>query len=176
MVKHEPVLPDLLRHNLKLVFCGTAPSLRSAAKQAYYAHPGNKFWQVLYDTRLTPIKLQPKQFRLVIDIGLGLTDLVKYAKGSDADLLATDYDTSSFHDKIMEYQPLVVAFTSKTGGKAYLRRSVDYGHQPETIGQTMVYVLPSTSGRASRYWNIKPWDELSKFLRDKENRLENQNY
>ena len=100
-----------------------------------------------------------------MDFGLGLTDLVKYAKGSDADLLSTDYDTRSFHDKIMEYQPLVVAFTSKTGGKAYLQRSVDYGHQPETIGKTKVYVLPSTSGRASRYWNIKPWDELSKFLR-----------
>ncbi|MDE2738423.1 MAG: mismatch-specific DNA-glycosylase [Rhodobacteraceae bacterium] len=175
MTLPQPVLPDLLQPNLKLVFCGTAPSLRSADKQAYYAHPGNKFWQVIYDIRLTPIKLQPQQFRQVINFGLGLTDLVKYAKGSDADLLSTDYDTKSFHDKIMKYQPLVVAFTSKTGGKAYLRRSVDYGHQPETIGQTMVYVLPSTSGRASRYWNIKPWDELSKFLRDKESRLENPN-
>ncbi|HET6586644.1 MAG TPA: mismatch-specific DNA-glycosylase, partial [Oleiagrimonas sp.] len=45
----RPVLPDLLRAGLGLVFCGTAPSRRSAAEGAYYAHPGNYFWRARFE-------------------------------------------------------------------------------------------------------------------------------
>jgi len=170
MDRHDPVLPDLLQPNLKLIFCGTAPSLRSADKQAYYAHPGNKFWQVLYETRLAPIRLQPSDYHRVIEFGLGFTDLVKYAKGSDADLASSDYDIKSFSDKIEKYQPSIVAFTSKKSGETYLGRPVSYGLQTDKIGQTMIYVLPSTSGRAIRYWNIGPWKNLSRLVLELNNR------
>ncbi|MFC7609612.1 uracil-DNA glycosylase family protein [Teichococcus aestuarii] len=44
----DPVLPDLLAPGLRLVFCGSAPGLVSAARGAYYAHPGNRFWGILH--------------------------------------------------------------------------------------------------------------------------------
>jgi TDG/mug DNA glycosylase family protein len=57
------VLPDLLQPGLRVVFCGTAVGRQSAAVGAYYAHPNNRFWRILYQTGLTPLLLEPHQFR-----------------------------------------------------------------------------------------------------------------
>ena len=77
------VLSDLLQHSLRLVLCGTAAGTTSAAERAYYAHPQNKFWKILHETRLTPEQLQPRQYRSLLQHGIGLTDLVKVAAGMD---------------------------------------------------------------------------------------------
>ena len=53
------ILHDVLEDNLHIVFCGTAASTISAQRGAYYAHPQNKFWRILHETRLTPELLQP---------------------------------------------------------------------------------------------------------------------
>jgi TDG/mug DNA glycosylase family protein len=44
------VLPDLLQLGLKVVFCGTAVGDQSARRGAYYAGPGNQFWNILAET------------------------------------------------------------------------------------------------------------------------------
>ena len=41
----EQKLEDLLRPGLRLVICGTAAGTQSAAINAYYAGPANRFWQ-----------------------------------------------------------------------------------------------------------------------------------
>lgn len=48
------MLPDLLRPDLDVVFCGTAVSSASADLGHYYAGRGNKFWQLLFDAGFTP--------------------------------------------------------------------------------------------------------------------------
>ncbi|OYV45492.1 MAG: hypothetical protein B7X10_05700 [Burkholderiales bacterium 21-58-4] len=48
------VLPDVLRPDLELVFCGTAAGRASAAAGAYYAHPGNFFWRTVHAVGLIP--------------------------------------------------------------------------------------------------------------------------
>lgn len=50
------VLPDHLRPGLRVVFCGTAPGLISAARGHYYAGPGNAFWPLLHDAGFTPAR------------------------------------------------------------------------------------------------------------------------
>ena len=47
-----------------------AASAVSAKAGAYYANPQNKFWRVLHETGLTPARLQPHQFRDLLDITL----------------------------------------------------------------------------------------------------------
>src|SRR3954464_11234255 len=81
-----PVLPDVLVPGLKLVFCGTAPSPTSAARGAYYAGPGNRFWDILAETGLTPRRLAPEEYGLLPQFGIGLTDIVKSQSGVDADI------------------------------------------------------------------------------------------
>ena len=80
------LLPDVLRPGLRIVFCGTAAGTVSAARGAYYAHPQNKFWRVLYAIRLTPRLVRPEEYSALPEWGLGLTDIAKHVSGMDREL------------------------------------------------------------------------------------------
>ena len=67
-------MPDVLRPGLRLVICGSAAGAVSAARGAYYAGPGNKFWRILAEVGLTPRRLEPSEFRMLaeyyVDFGM----------------------------------------------------------------------------------------------------------
>src|ERR1700748_1051690 len=104
-----PILPDLLRPGLDLVFCGTAPSPTSAARRAYYAGPGNRFWQILAESGLTPRRLAPAEYGLLPGCGIGLTDIVKTASGVDADIPRAAYDAAALAQRIRAARPRLFA-------------------------------------------------------------------
>jgi double-stranded uracil-DNA glycosylase len=159
------ILPDILAPGLDLVICGTAPSRRSAAERAYYAHPGNLFWRTLHATGLTPERLRPEQYREVLRHGIGLTDLCKHEFGSDAELSRSAFDPENLRRKIEHFRPAAIAFDSKTAGRSFLGRGIArYGRQPERIGETVIFVVPSPSGRARSYWDEAPWREVASFV------------
>jgi double-stranded uracil-DNA glycosylase len=160
-------LPDLLRANLKLVFCGTAASVISAREGAYYANPTNRFWHTLHLVGLTPRQLSPKEFPQLLDYGIGLTDLAKHASGNDSVLSKSDFDAETFRQKMATYQPKIIAFTSKKGASIALNTTttkLKYGLQPEKIEQSQVWVLPSPSGAARSYWDESVWQALADFV------------
>lgn len=159
------ILPDVLKPGLALVFCGTAAGKRSAAEGAYYAHPGNLFWRALHQSGLTPRLLAPAEFPQLPNYGIGLTDLAKHHIGNDNQLPRDAFDAAALIVKIEHYAPRVLAFTSKNGARAALGRSVDYGLQPGTIGDTRIFVLPSPSGQARGHWTIAPWLALAELTR-----------
>ena len=156
-----PILPDVLDHNLRIIFCGSAAGRVSALEGAYYAGPGNRFWPTLHKVGLTPYCLQPKAFRDVLRFGLGLTDLSKEAFGADRALPAGSDDPEAVRAKVARYVPGWLAFTGKRAAQAMLCRTVDYGIQAETIGATRLFVLPSPSGAARRYWDESWWHDLA---------------
>ena len=159
------ILPDVLAPGLALVFCGTAAGARSAREGAYYAHPGNLFWRALHEAGLTPRRFAPAEFALLPALGIGLTDLAKCHSGNDADLPRDAFDVAALLTKIEYYQPRLLAFTSKTAARAALGRPIiDYGLQPERIGATASYVLPSPSGQARGHWDPAPWRALRRHL------------
>jgi TDG/mug DNA glycosylase family protein len=41
---------------------------------------------------------------------------------------------------------------------------VSYGCQPENIGKTAIFVLPSTSGSARGYWDESHWIDVAEFV------------
>jgi len=155
------VLPDVLQPGLALVFCGTAAGKRSAAEGAYYAHPGNLFWRALHQAGLTPRLLAPAEFTLLPSYGIGLTDLAKHHVGNDNQLPRDAFDAAALMAKIEHHAPRMLAFTSKNGARAALGHAVDYGLQPDAIGDTQIFVLPSPSGQARGHWNIAPWLALA---------------
>jgi len=67
--------------------------------------------------------------------------------------------------KIRRYRPRVLAFTSKRAAEEFIGYPVGYGLLPEKVGETRLFVLPSPSGAARRYWHKKPWRDLAR-LRD----------
>ena len=161
---HRPsqhILPDVLAPNLCVVFCGTAAGTRSAREGAYYAHPGNYFWRALFETGLTPRRLSPREFPNVLEFGIGLTDLAKLHFGSDHELPHDAFDAAALKRKIARYQPRIVAFTSKNAAFGYSGRVLAYGEQELKIASSRVFVLPSPSGQARKFWTIEPWRELA---------------
>lgn len=158
------VLPDVFEDGLIIVFCGTAVSAKSADVGAYYGNPTNAFWRTLYEIGLTPYQLQPSEFRKVAQYSIGLTDVAKSASGNDSDLSKADFDRVALTQKIEQYQPAILAFTSKRAyreGVGLTNQAVEHGWQSETIHQTQIYVLPSPSGAARGYWDISIWQELA---------------
>lgn len=156
------IVPDVLRPNLALVLCGTAPSRASKEAQAYYAHPGNIFWKTLYDVGLTPRQLTPREYPAILDYGVGLTDLNKTEWGADAELNHAAFDIAAFSAKMATYQPKVIAFDSKFAAMKYFdSRNISYGLQAATLFGAKLFVVPSTSGRARMYFDVTPWRALA---------------
>lgn len=164
----EAILPDVLETGLKVVFCGTAAGPRSAWRTAYYAGPGNLFWDTLHRVGLTPYRLQPEQYREVTRWGIGLTNIAPYVMGLDKDLKKADYNPDALRQKMLVYQPRGLAFNGKKACAELLGRgtnTVPYGLQPETLGETRLWVLPSTSGAARGFWDESWWHALAEWVR-----------
>jgi TDG/mug DNA glycosylase family protein len=159
------VLPDVLAANLEIVFCGTAVSKASAHRAAYYAGPGNAFWPTLYKVGLTLRQFLPEEFRDLLGLQMGLTDLVKNAAGNDCDLSKAGFDCTRLRRVISEYRPKILAFTSKRAAEEFVGYRVEYGALSNREDDCILFVLPSPSGAARRYWSRNPWEELSRLRR-----------
>jgi TDG/mug DNA glycosylase family protein len=158
------ILPDVLANDLDIVFCGSAAGRVSAARGAYYAGPGNRFWPSLARVGLTPHTLAPGEFRSLPAYGLGLTDLCQSASGPDSALPAEADDPEALIGKIRQYRPRWLAFVGKRPAKRVLGRPrVGTGAQPERLfPATAIFVLPSPSGAARGHWDLAPWQELAR--------------
>ena len=166
-----PILPDILEPGLRVVFCGSAAGAVSARVGAYYAGPGNKFWPTLHAVGLTPRLLAPAEFATLPRYRLGLTDMAKHVSGADAALPRGSDDPAGLARRIRAARPAILAFTAKRPARVFLKSqfgldTVPYGAQPVTLDGIALFVLPSPSGLACRFWDIGPWHSLAADARD----------
>jgi TDG/mug DNA glycosylase family protein len=150
------VLPDVLPPGLRIVFCGTAAGTVSATRGAYYAHPQNRFWTALHAVSLTPRLLKPEEFDQLPQWGIGLTDIAKHVSGMDRELPPGALGRQACAElkaKIEAAEPGWLAFTSLAAGRRYVGPAAGFGEQPDRIGRTRLWLLPSPSPTAG--WN---WD------------------
>lgn len=141
-------LPDYLDKGLDIVFVGLNPSLKSAQVGHYYAGPGNQFWPFLYEAGFTDRKLTPQEDALLLDYGIGLTDVVKRATRGVNDLPKGEFvpGLDGLRQKLAKYGPRMVAFNGKTGYQSAIGHRIDYGLQSDALEDVPVFVCPSTSG------------------------------
>jgi mismatch-specific thymine-DNA glycosylase len=164
------VLPDVLEPGLAAVFCGNAAGTVSARVGAPYAGPGNRFWITLHEVGLTPVLLSPPEFERLPELGLGVTDVCKTRFGSDAEVGLAAHDPERVRAAIARAAPRHLAFVGKRAAEAVLGAPVAYGPQAEEVGGARTWVLPSTSGRARRFWDIEPWRELARAIAEERDR------
>jgi double-stranded uracil-DNA glycosylase len=162
-------LPDILAPGLRVVFVGTAAGRLSAARGEYYAHPGNRFWCTLHEIGLTPRLFEPREFRELLALGIGLTDMSKLGAGMDHQIAKHEFDRVQFETNVRRYCPRAIGFTSKKAASIWLGRKatsgLQYGRQQPTIADfPEVFVLPSPSGAARSHWDIEHWRELVAWL------------
>jgi TDG/mug DNA glycosylase family protein len=155
----------VLEPGLRVVFCGTAAGRVAALRGAPYSGPGNKFWRILFETGLTPELVPYERFRDLPRWGIGLTDVNKTESGSDSDLTAASFDPGGLVARLEGVRPAFVAFNGKRSAQVVLgRTAVSYGPQPETVADARVWVVPSTSGAASGFWDPAPWHALAELV------------
>jgi double-stranded uracil-DNA glycosylase len=161
------ILPDVLQEGLRLVICGSAAGTVSARERAYYGHRQNRFWPTLAATGLTPRLFVPAAYASLPEYGIGLTDITKTEFGADAVL--TSHDAERLRAALKRYRPTILAFNGKRAASLGLGRpsgSLAYGRLAEKLCDTPVFVLPSTSPLAVRWWDIAPWHELAATVRE----------
>ena len=168
MTEHK--LPNLLAPNLRVIFGGTAAGKRSAELGHYYAGRGNRFWRTLHEVGLTPRLFEPREFRDLLALGIGLTDMSKLGAGMDHQIARHEFDPEQFVTNVRRHRPRAIAFTSKKAASIWLgngaTRAIPYGRQPERPADfPEVFVLPSPSGAARSYWDIAPWQALADWIR-----------
>jgi TDG/mug DNA glycosylase family protein len=160
------MLPDLLAQGLEVIFCGTAASRKSAMSGHYYAGPGNRFWPLLYETRLTARLFNPSEDHSLPALGLGLTDLAKDVSGMDRDIPSTAYAPARLVALIAETRPKRLAFTSLTAAKIALGARHPAGRAiSDAFPNLPIWVLPSPSGAARATFSAAPWHDLAAAIR-----------
>jgi double-stranded uracil-DNA glycosylase len=144
------VASDLLKPDLKLIFCGYNPSLTSGRSGYHYAHPGNRFWRVLVSAGITDRLYRPEEDARLLDVGIGFTNLCSRPTRRADELTREEIRAGAreLRAKIERLHPHVVAYTG-IGVYRWFRATskVGWGVQeaPVVSGVTDV-VVPSPSG------------------------------
>ena len=169
------ILHDVLQPNLSLVICGTAAGKRPAEVGSYYAGANNLFWKILRETKLTKDEnpIASDNCEDLLSYGIGLTDIAKKVSGVDAGISEKDYDIEDFISKMNLFKPKIVCFNGKRAAAIFLSwhfnrkvktSHIKYGLYPIQDSIFEIFIAPSTSGSARRYWQPAYWHELAELF------------
>ena len=169
-----PALPHYLRPGLRVVFIGYNPAIYSAEAGHYYARPGNMFWRQLSQSGIAGREVGPQDDSLLpAEAGIGFTDLCCRPTVRAEHLAREEIieGAKRLHAELLEFQPAIACFSGRGiyhhfGRHALGLRASDlaaraYGEQPERIGVTIPWVIPSSSGLASK-WHRERLDWLQR--------------
>jgi TDG/mug DNA glycosylase family protein len=140
-------VPDVLAPGLTAVFCGINPGRVSAAAGAHFANPRNDFWRLLHDAGLTPRLLAPEEQFELLEHGYGATNAAYRTTPGSGDLRRGDFAGSGkrLEDMARELRPKAIAFVGKEAYRGAFGERPVLGPQARTLGETRLFVLPSTS-------------------------------
>jgi TDG/mug DNA glycosylase family protein len=147
-------MPDLIAPGLRILFCGINPSLYSVVVGYHFARPGNRFWPTLHAAGFTPRRLAPSEQEELPRLGYGITNVVDRATATAAELADSEL-TEGGHQlvaKVRRYRPRFLAMLGISAYRlAFGRPEAELGLQPETMGDTRLWVLPNPSGLNAHY-------------------------
>jgi TDG/mug DNA glycosylase family protein len=158
---------------LCVLFCGINPGLYSGAVGHHFARPGNRFWPVLHRAGFTDRELTPFEEEQLLEVGLGITNLVNRTTAKAAELDASELrrGAATLRRKAARYAPLVVAVLGVSAfrvafGRPHagvnlvsshqvagirVRKLGSVGPQTETLGRSALWILPNPSGLNAHY-------------------------
>lgn len=152
----ELTTPDLLAPGLRILFVGINPGKASAAKGHNFAGPGNHFWRLLHEAALTPRLLAPAEESELLQLGMGITNVVSRASRSESDLTWDELlaGGQELRRRVAQYRPRVVALLGKSVYRAYAGTGryaqVQWGLQEtENVPGVKEFVAPNPSARST---------------------------
>jgi TDG/mug DNA glycosylase family protein len=155
-------LPDYLQLGLNIVFIGINPGLYSVRRGHYFARTTSRFWPAFSKSKLSQHlrrelkleKLLPEHDSQLPRFGIGLTDVVKRPSANASELTPKDFIiwVPILLQKLHRYAPRVACFHGLTAYRPFHNLALNspgtppvLGPQPESIGNTRLFVVPNPS-------------------------------
>jgi double-stranded uracil-DNA glycosylase len=152
-------LPDYIEPGLRILFVGINPGLRSAKVGHHFAGPSNRFWKLLYASRLVSEPLTYREDWRLPQWGLGLTNIISRCSAGIDVLRPREYRAGvvRLRKKVARHRPMLVALLGVTifrtiflpGIRTPARLSL--GLQTARLAGVPVFLLPNPSGRNAHY-------------------------
>jgi TDG/mug DNA glycosylase family protein len=151
-----PPLRDRIKPGVRVLFVGINPGIRSALTGHHFAGFSNRFWKLLYESRLVPEPITYEDDDRLPDFGFGITNICARATPGIDTLLPHEYVEGrlKLRRKIVRHRPPIVAMVGVTVFRAMFperKGAVALGPQPERIAGSEIFVLPNPSGRNANF-------------------------
>ncbi len=146
---------DLLPPNLNLLFVGINPGLWTAAVNAHFARPGNRFWPALYRAGITSVEVDascglPNQTRSEFETkGIGISNICPIATARADELSKQQLLDGGelLRALVRERKPNVVAVLGVTAYRqAFGNAKVAVGPSRDGFEGAELWILPNPSG------------------------------
>jgi double-stranded uracil-DNA glycosylase len=151
------VLRDRVPPAVRVLFVGINPGARSEAIGHHFAGYSNRFWRLLYESRLVPEPIGTKDDDRLGEWGFGITNLVpRMTPGIDT-LRPEEYVAGlrALRRKVRRWQPEVVVFVGVTLYRVVYGKGLPthfpLGLQAGRFEGARVFVLPNPSGRNANF-------------------------
>ena len=163
-------LRDRIAGDVRVLFVGINPGVRSATTGHHFAGFSNRFWRLLRESKLVPEPITFEDDGRLTEWQLGITNLIARPTPGINDLRPAEYveGWTLLSRKIRRYRPAVVALVGVTLYRAILpllpdvppaerraaRNAPDrrvLGLRPETVHGARLFVLPNPSGRNANF-------------------------
>jgi double-stranded uracil-DNA glycosylase len=165
-------LKDHIAPGLRVLFVGINPGVRSALTGHHFAGFSNRFWKLLWESRLVSESITFADDRRLPEWKLGITNLIARPSRGINELRPAEYldGWKTLERKIRRYRPAIVALVGVTlyravqsllslDGKTRVRHAAPpdprrgdvLGLRPETIHGARIFVLPNPSGRNANF-------------------------
>jgi double-stranded uracil-DNA glycosylase len=142
-------VPDLIAPGLKVLFCGINPGLYSAAVGHHFAGPGNLLYPTLFATGFTPRLLTAFDEPELLRLGYGVTNMVTRPSAGAEDIEKAELirGARALRRKVLQFKPRFLAVLGLVAYRqGFENNKAQVGRQEETIGDTIVWLLPNPSG------------------------------
>jgi TDG/mug DNA glycosylase family protein len=151
------VLRDRISPGVRILFVGINPGMRSEAIGHHFAGYSNRFWKLLYESRIVSEPIRAEDDDRLPEWGLGITNLVARATPGIDTLRPDEYIAGAqiLRRKIKRYKPAVVALVGVTVFRSLFELTgkvpVRLGAQRLQLDGARVFVLPNPSGRNANF-------------------------
>ena len=167
-----PPLRDHIRPNVRALLVGINPGVRSSQLGHHFAGPSNRFWKLLYESRLVSEPIGFADDRRLHEWGFGITNLIARPTPGIDTLHRKEYLAGAkvLRRKIRRVKPEVVAFIGVTLFRSVFGRKtgqpVALGLQEERLEGARVFVLPNPSGRNANFSYREMLDAFAQLRRE----------
>jgi TDG/mug DNA glycosylase family protein len=147
-------VPDVIAPGLRVLFCGINPGLYTAAIGHHFGRPGNRFWPALWKSGFTPRLFSPYEEGELLELGLGITNLVARTTAVASELAAPELveGGQALLRRLDEYRPRWLAMLGVGSYRAaFGDPAAAVGQLADRLGQSRVWLLPNPSGLNAHY-------------------------